>query len=517
MKTLCNLLSYVGILLLMTTLMAVSCRKDPIIPTPTESGANIKSFNVQSTTMTSATFNFDVTNYVTLKIKVADKTVDVTSGTYTADGLSAGQSYSAVLIATGKDGKEVKSSQSFSTSKSTLSADFKLADSTATGASFTFTTAGNATTTSQSLTNVNTGEVIDVMSKTTHTVNNLTANTQYTFTFKVKDNTGNEVSQSVTFKTKEKASEWFSIVSVTYGEQFAIVGNAVSSKLTMVVNNSSSSAKVDTSLTASFGQYGSAVKMLRYSLNGGGWVVLPASNNSVTFSNVTLQPGNNTFECYFALKPNVGVPNGSPLTFSFTTMNDGEGATLPKGGSFPAAVAVGGVNANVQPTIITSNWNGYMFGNAIALPDPSSGGVIGIYQSIALKATGPAGARFVSIKLKNPYTAFSGMIFGYQNIWKYELSDGIGRDVSNYFWQNEYITLTLPNEAVILTNGNNNNYYIRSNVRNSGSGTFYSGNYTPGKMGFMLTSKYDIVLLNSNGQMIDLSGVVVFQDEIQVN
>ena len=75
----------------------------------------------------------------------------------------------------------------------------------------------------------------------------------------------------------------------------------------------------------------------------------------------------------------------------------------------------------------------------------------------------------------------------------------------------------MPNEAIIKTDGSNNDYYIRSYIRNSGSDLFFSGDYTPGKMGFILTSKYDLVLKNSNDQVIDLSDVVILQDGVQVN
>lgn len=516
MKTLCNFLSGVGIFLLMTILMASGCHKEPIIP-PVETKPVIKSFIVASATMSSATFTFSAENYSALSISIdGGSPISVSGGSYTATGLTSGKSYSAVLIASGQ-GKEVKSSQSFSTSKSTLSAEFKLADSTATGASFTFTTAGNATTTSQSLTNVNTGEVIDVMSKTTHTVNNLTPNTQYTFTFKVKDNTGNEVSQSITFKTKEKVSEWFSIVSVTYGEQFAIIGNAVSSKLTIKVNNSAATPKDLDYLISNLGEYGIAVKMLRYSLNGGSWVRCVADNaGAIAFTNLTFQPGDNTFECYFALKPNVGVPNNSPLSFSITRLRDKDGATSPKGGSFPVAVAVGSVNAVVQPTVITSNILGYMYVSPVAYSPQSAGTTNGFYQIIALKAAGPAGTRLTNVRLKNPYASvFSSMIFGYQNIWSIRKGFDGGIQVKSFFWQSEFINLALSDENnSITTDGANNDYYFSCGAKNNSQEDFYSGAYTPGRMGFVLTSKYDVIITNSSGQTVDLSDVVVKHEDV---
>ena len=100
----------------------------------------------------------------------------------------------------------------------------------------------------------------------------------YTFTFKVKDDTENELSQSISFRTKKKASESVSITSITYDSTFAIIGNAESSKLKIKVN--AEKMMSISSLTASFGEYGSSVKMLRYSLNGGPWVVLQRGGKS---------------------------------------------------------------------------------------------------------------------------------------------------------------------------------------------------------------------------------------------
>lgn len=498
--------------------MAVSCQKEKIPVKP-----SIHSFNVSATTMNSATFNFSVSNFTTLKLTIDGVTVDVSGGTYTHSGLVSNKSYTAVLTATNADGS-VNSSQSFTTAKSSLAAQVKIIDSTMNGATFSLVANSNASIVSQTLINVNTSESIDVTSKTTHSVNNLVPDSSYTFTFKVKDNTGNEVSQNVTFKTKEKASEWFSMKKVTYEYQFDIIGNAVSAKLTIETNNSASSAKTLDYLSAGFGEYGKAVKMLRYSLNGGNWVRSIASPEGVVaFTNVTFQPGDNTFESYFSLKPNVGgVPNNSPLSFSFITMHDREGGTLPKGGSFPAAVPVGRVNAAVQPTVITTTWLGDAYVNAGEVPHGTIYSDAGLYQQYAIRATGPTGARLTNIRLKNPYASFTGLEFD-NSSWSY-YNTGATKTayITNYFWETEvinsilqykFINLTLPNDFdnnILMTDGvSYNNYYIRCKIRNSNHNTFFSGTYTPERFGLELVSKYDITIKNSNGQVVDLSDVVV--------
>lgn len=513
-----NLLSWVGIFLLVTTLMALSCRKDK--KNTEEKYPSITSFTVATATMTTATFSVNVINYTALSISIDGGTpVSVGGSSYTASGLTANKNYVAVLTATNGNGVAT-TSVSFTTAKSSLAINsFLVSDTLANSATFNFTATSDATITTQSLINDATKVAIDITGKTSQLVYNLNPNTNYSFTYTVKDNTGNEASSSVTFKTKEKDSEWFSILSVTYGEQFAIIGNAVSNKLTIKVNNSAGVPKVFDYLAAGFGQYGVAVKMLRYSLNGGSWARSIASNDAiVAFTNLTFQPGDNTFECYFSLKPNVGgVPNNSPLSFSFIAMHDREGGTLPKGGSFPGAVAVGSVDASVQPTIITTSWNGYYYGNTMVLGPSPNFSEMGLYQAINIRATGPAGAKFAGIRLKNPYTAFTGLEFN-NNSWVFaNWTISTYANIINYIWQNEFISLTLPNEnnSNLLTTDavSYNNYYVKCGMRSQTS-WFDSAPYTPGEHGLLLTSKYDLIILNSNNQRVDMSDVVVKHGDI---
>lgn len=512
------------IILLLFAVLAPACKKDK--PKPKQP-PTISSFTVSSTTMTTATFNFSVSNYTSLRLSIDGKVIDVSGGTFVVSGLNAGKSYTATLTASNADGS-ISSSQSFSTSKSSLSiTSFKVTDTSWNGASFAFGATSDATITSQTLINNNTSISIDVSGKGGENVEGLMPDSLYTFTFKVKDDTQNEVSQSISFRTKKKVSELISITSITYDSAFAIIGNAVSSKLRIKVNAEKMMSL--SSLTASFGEYGLAVKMLRYSLNGSPWVVLKAEDGKVNFKNALLASGENTFDCYFSLKPNVGVANGSALTFSITSMNDGEGGGLPKGGSFPSPLQVGSVNANTAPTIITTSWNGHMYINTFLMSpkehNPNSNfSEKGLYQAIAIKATGPAGARFSSIKLKNPYSSFTALEFN-NNSWVLGTLGGsiYYTKILNNFWQNDYVILNIPtdtlNNNLIYTDGiTNNNFYIRCGLRNNSSVWFDSGNYTPGLGGLMLTSKYDLVLRNSDGQVIDLSEVVIKQgDDILQN
>ncbi|MBK7098040.1 MAG: hypothetical protein IPH58_06405 [Sphingobacteriales bacterium] len=168
------------IILLLFAVLVPSCKKEKPKRPPI-----ISSFTISSTTMTTATFNFSVSNYTSLKLNIDGNIFDVSGGAYTISGLSANKSYTAVLTASNADGS-VSHSQSFATSKSNLSvSSFNAGDTSWNSVSFTFAATSDATIVSQTLINTNTSESIDVMSKTNHSVNNLAPDSLYTFTFKV--------------------------------------------------------------------------------------------------------------------------------------------------------------------------------------------------------------------------------------------------------------------------------------------------------------------------------------------
>ena len=495
------------IILLLFAVLAPACKKEKPKRPPT-----ISSFTISSTTMNSVTFNFSVSNYSSLKLSIDGRVMDISGNTFIVSGLNAGKAYTATITASNADGS-VSSTQNFTTSKSNISiTSFKVTDTSWNSASFAFSGASNAPITSFTLINNNTSASIDVSGKGSEIVVGLMPDSAYTFTFKVKDDTENELSQSISFRTKKKASESVSITSITYDSTFAIIGNAVSSRLRMKVN--AEKMMPIPSLTASFGEYGSAVKMLRYSLNGGPWVVLQAEEGKVNFKNVLLASGENTFDCYFSLKPSVGVPNASALSFSIISIDDGEGGTLPKGGSFPVGIGVGSVDANTQATKLISNWNGRMRNPASMMSSGTSTNGL-LYYVINLKVSGPAPAIWYSVKLQNPYSSFNKLTF-FDSGWALSIGKG-NKYLKNSFWDKDYIYMLLPDENNIITSdGLGNKYYISCGYQNTGSETFYSHLYTPFAMGFRLMSKYDLILLNSDGQVIDLSDAVIMQDDVPI-
>lgn len=362
------------------------------------------------------------------------------------------------------------------------------------------------------------GNTFNVLGSTTKTITGLTPSTSYTVTLTVKDAAGNAVVKSFTFTTLAVVpvvinSAWLGKPTVSYGTQFAVQQNAVSNQLTIIINNGAAVAKSATSLIASFGPAGSAVKNLRYSLNGGSWKILPVASGNVDFAGINLQPGTNTFICYFAVKVNAGVANGSALSFQFTSLNDGSGANAPVGGSFQASIPVGTVNSSTQATALSTAWFGSMrnpnviLGSGVSGRDP-------VYLVQNLRASGPAPARWGSIRLKNPYSGFAGLVFD-NSSWAMTIGTG-DKTITNYLWQSEYINLTLPNDNNSITaNGTTyNNYYVKASYQNNSASTFNSDSYTSGLFGFSLTSKYDLTIYNSDGQVIDLSDAVIKQDDV---
>jgi len=307
-------------------------------------------------------------------------------------------------------------------------------------------------------------------------------------------------------------STWVSSVSATYGEQFAIIGNAVSNELTLTINNSASVNKTLTSLTANFGVNGSAVKMLRYLNSDGKWVVLEANNGEIVFSNLVLKPGVNAIKSFFALKPQVGVANNSKLEFTITGLNDGAGGKVPATGNFPNTFVVGTVNASVQPTVLTTDWWGQMLSPEMIL-QPGGETLGAMYAVLNLRIEGPGDVKIGEIKLKNPYASYKDLIFN-QNLLKISINS-IFKQISNYLWQeNKYIIISSPNESVFKSNFSYNDYSVYFEYKNSGTKVFNSDDYTSGLCGFVLESKFDLKLLNSNNQVIDLSDVKVRQDGV---
>lgn len=314
--------------------------------------------------------------------------------------------------------------------------------------------------------------------------------------------------------TTLKPSAWFGEPIIGYTSPFAIIGNTVSNELVFKIN--SSSPKTFKSLIASFGENGKAIKMLRYSLNGGAWKVLSANNGQINFENISLKAGENIFKAYFSLKSETGVANDAPLYFSFIKLDDGEGGTVFSSGKFVEPLNVGSVNSSIQATVVKTGWFSYLRTPGLIMDSGSQTEIM--IHVIQLLMTGPAPAKISSVKFVNPYSAFNavnGNDFRFSENWSLDLNDA-GRinfdpEVSN---QNTF-TVSFP-EKDIPTNGNYQRISIFANVKNIGN-RFNSEVYTPGKFGLKIASKYDIVIKNASGQTIDLSDVNIWQDGQPVN
>lgn len=388
---------------------------------------------------------------------------------------------------------------------------------TKTGATFDFATSSNKTITVQSLIDSVNGIVYEVLGKTSFQVNNLTSSKDFPFTLYAKDASGKEVKESIMVHTLDQASAWLSLGTIVYANPFAIVGGAQSWKIIIPLENTSSATKTLKSLKADFGPNGQAVKMLRYKTDTSRWIksMATGSTGQVTLRDLALSPGVNNIEAYFSLKSEVGgVANGQPLTLSFVSLDDGEGAGLPSNGAFPAGVNVGSVDAVTPATEIVLN---YPFTVLTLLGgisrSPHSGNSQTSIFSFYFKLKGPSQVRLHSIKLKNPYVSFPGLAY---TLWVFDdnrLSSPY-ENINNVVWENgqEFVTLTFPDLEYNKVSSDGQRAYranIRVSLENTTNLEFASENYTPGEHGFQLNSKYDIVILNSSGQVVDLSDVSI--------
>lgn len=148
-----------------------------------------------------------------------------------------------------------------------------------------------------------------------------------------------------------------------------------------------------------------------------------------------------------------------------------------------------------------------------------------INNVINLRLSGPAPAKIVSIKLKNPYFSFKGMEWGYADPdndfhrWTFG-KDWVScyEEFANFYWQKDFINLTFANGCNFLnTDGSLQDFTILCGIKNHSNQEFNTDNYTPGLIGYLLTSKFDFVLWNSSSQVIDVSDARVVQDAIPLN
>lgn len=312
-----------------------------------------------------------------------------------------------------------------------------------------------------------------------------------------------------------KASVWLSEPVVAYSNPFKIIGNAVSNELTISINNLASIEKTLSSLVADFGAGSKAIKMLRYSLNGGDWVVVKEENSKIVLRDLKLKSGQNILKAYFSLKPQVGVADNTNLSFSFTSLNDGDGGGVPASGKFASAVNVGSVSTKA-PTLFRNNIHAHLRDPLLAVAKGGSG--TAMVNVIQFQLIGPAPAKLYSVKFQNPYTAFnvvSGNDFRFTKDWSMSLNNGgiVSFEVSSSTAGT--FTATFPS-INIVPDGNWQLISVFNCYENPGN-VFNSGVYTPSRYGVKVASKYDVVFLNSDGQVIDLSELSVFQDGKALN
>jgi len=359
----------------------------------------------------------------------------------------------------------------------------------------------------------------------THTFTGLTANTNY-YVYVFAYNSGGITTNNYSFTTAKQKSTWLKAPIITADTIFPIIRNCVSGKLTIKLINNSSTTKVLSNLAGKFiidnNSSLDAIKMMRYRVNDTSrWIATGAGAGIIGFANISLSPGINTFTAYYSLRNTFtgSIANNADITFEFTYINDGEGGMAPIEGNFLPKVLVGKVNANTPATTFVGEISNKM-GNGALFQSPNNVWDLMPWGSFSFKLSGPAGARLSSIHFKNPYSDFTGLLFK---------NDGFKIDKpftttfitpilsNNVFWNgvNRFVKLIFENDDNNLANTDGitlNVYSFEATIKNSSNITWYSNDYTPGKCGFLLASKYDIIIKEANGQTICLYDAVVKQN-----
>ncbi len=362
----------------------------------------------------------------------------------------------------------------------------------------------------------------------THTLTGLTPNTSY-YLYVFAYNSGGISTSNYSFTTAKPKSTWLKAPIITADTIFPIIRNCVSGKLTIKLINNSSTTKTLSNLTGKFiidnDASLDAIKMMRYRVNDTSrWTATPAGAGIIGFANISLSPGINTFTAYYSLRNTFtgSIANNADIHFEFTYINDGEGGMAPLEGNFLPKVLVGKVNANAAATTFVGDINNKQ-DNFNDIINPNSGWILRGWGMFYFKLSGPAGARLSSIHFKNPYSDFTGLLFKNDGFQIEEFNQIIRTNVlpNNVFWNggNRFVKLIFENDANNLANTNGstlNSYTFDATIKNSSSITWYSNDYTPGKCGFLLASKYDIIIKNSDGQTICLYDAVVKQNGTDV-
>lgn len=354
----------------------------------------------------------------------------------------------------------------------------------------------------------------------------LMPNTEYSFYMTATDVAGNTAtSQVFIFKTLDVvkvASTWFAKPILSIKSTFTIEQNAQSDTVTINLNNTSSTTKTAT-FNLNFGTYGSAVKMLRYQLansaDGTGWTTLTANNGNINFNNFSLPAGATTLKAIFAIKVNAGVVNGSTLTLSVNSFTDGGDANVnaPIGSAFADPINAGTVNSSTQATVITGTWSGYMTQTPLTLaPSYITANPMSMYNVDISGASGPAGARWGAVKLRNPY---GNQIYFDNTGWQFfNWADAtVPVPQSNIYWNKDDVFIVFTSAAYIKIDSYMS-FIVDAKIGNSSSTQeFNSTNTTPGLFGLQLMSKYNVVIYNADNQVVDMSEVVVKQGQTILN
>lgn len=392
--------------------------------------------------------------------------------------------------------------------------------------SFTITNVGTTTATANfTVANatsvklaVNGGTPIDVTGASTYALTGLTPNTGYNVALIASNPSSptTSVTQTQSFTTNNvvitpTASATLAQPVITVSSFRALQLNACTNQDFKVTFANGNGVRTLNSATFTLSGTGAgAYRSIRYRPTGDftkPWVQLDFNSNAVSIPFAVSIPANSSvvYDLKVCTRTSAsGATDGAATNIAVTSISTDEpNVTVPVGGTFQSAIALPTIDLATTATSITSLVNNARTATSriMSANQTQSQAILTGMQNI--KATGPSGATFTGIVLKNQYGNSNVFVTGG---WFGVIDIGATSNifVSPTANQNGDYYSTNISGAPLQTNGNNTHYLLLADIK-AGPGGFNSGT----GFGFSLRSKWDVAFRNSSGNDINLTDVTV--------